>query len=153
MSYIDELIKKGLEWFNKFRYSLPRLPYADADFTRNLWIISMKKAIREFIRKYAKHVNKYDRTIIAQVLNKAIMKLYSFPELKDRFEKIITELLTPKFKSDISVKSSVILEIPKPLEAESQVAVDSQLITQLAIELTNTSSIGILSRVEFYISE
>ena len=92
MSLLDEVIAKGLEWFNKFRYSLPRLPYADADFTRNLWIISMKKGIREVIKAHEPYAYPNRKTELVAMLNKAIMKLYSYPELKSYYSDLIEEL-------------------------------------------------------------
>jgi len=92
MSLLDEVIAKGLEWFNKFRYSLPRLPYADADFTRNLWIISMKKGIREVIKAHEPYAQPYRKTELAAMLSKAIMKLYSFPQLKSYYDSLIDSL-------------------------------------------------------------
>jgi len=92
MSLLDEVIAKGLEWFNKFRYSLPRLPYADADFTRNLWIISMKKGIREVIKAHEPYANPRLLTTLVAVLNKCIAKLYGNPQLYDYCKKIVEEV-------------------------------------------------------------
>ena len=98
MSLLDEVIAKGLEWFNRWRYSIPRLPYADADFTRNLWIISMKKGIREVIKAHKPYTNPKLITDLSAMLNKAIMKLYSFPELKSYYDmKIDTEYTIAKY--------------------------------------------------------
>jgi len=92
MSLLDEVIQKGLEWFNRWRYSIPRLPYADADYTRNLWIISMKKGIREVIKAHEPYAQPYRKTELVAMLNKAIIKLYSFPQLKSYYDSLIDSL-------------------------------------------------------------
>jgi len=92
MTILSEVIQKGLEWFNKWKYSIPRLPYTDADYTRNLWIISMKKAIRWVIKAHEPYANRYRLTELSALLSKAIMQLYNCPQLKDYYDDLCTEI-------------------------------------------------------------
>jgi len=82
MTILDEIIAKGKEIFNELRYSIPRLPYTDADYTRNLWIIAMKRAIREVLREHKPYAKPYMLASLAPLINACIMRLYSCPSLK-----------------------------------------------------------------------
>jgi len=92
MTLLDEIIQKGKEIFNQLRYTLPRLPYADADYTRNLWILSMKRAIREVLREHEPYANRYLLTTLSAKLSECIMRLYQFPEMKSYYDSIIEDL-------------------------------------------------------------
>jgi len=154
MGYIDELMRILHELKSVFAYKFDIANiYGIADFRRNEFVFYGKKAIREFIRKYAKHVNKYRKTEVAQALNRAIMKLWNYPELRDTLEREITDLLIPTIKSDVGIESSVLFEIPKPLEFLSEIGVDSQIIFEYAPELECSSDVGIKSEVLFSIMD
>jgi len=92
MTLLDEIIQKGKQIFNELRYTLPRLPYTDADYTRNLWVLAMKRAIREVLRERKPYANRYLLTSLSAKLNECIMRLYQFPELKSYYDGIIEDL-------------------------------------------------------------
>ena len=92
MTILDEIIAKSKEIFNELRYSIPRLPYTDADYTRNLWIIAMKRAIREVLRERKPYAKPYMLTSLASLINACIMRLYSCPSLKSYYDTKIEDL-------------------------------------------------------------
>jgi len=92
MTLLDEIIEKGKEIFNELCYSIPRLPYTDADYTRNLWIIAMKRAIREVLREHKPYAKPYLLTSLSSLISACIMRLYSCPNLKEYYDSKIEEL-------------------------------------------------------------
>ncbi|RLE61982.1 MAG: hypothetical protein DRJ47_11395, partial [Thermoprotei archaeon] len=92
MTILDEVIAKSKEIFNELRYSIPRLPYTDADYTRNLWIIAMKRAIREVLREHKPYKNPYLLTSLSLLISACIMRLYSCPSLKSYYDMKIDDL-------------------------------------------------------------
>ena len=95
MSYFDEFLQLIAQMKAKFSYdmSIANL-YGIADFRRNEFVLYGKKAIREFIRLHKNELDKNRRQYVAQLLNKAVMTLYNYPELKSYFEAKLDELMS-----------------------------------------------------------
>jgi len=93
MGVLGELFEIIAELKRKYayRYDIPNL-YGIADFRRNEFIFYGKKAIREFIRRHEPYAQPYRKTELSAKLNKAIMKLWTYPELFDQLDSEITEL-------------------------------------------------------------
>ena len=95
MSYFDEFLQLIAQMKATFSYdmSIANL-YGIADFRRNEFVLYGKKAIREFIRLHKNELDKNRRQYVAQLLNKAVMTLYNYPELKSYFEAKLDELMS-----------------------------------------------------------
>jgi len=95
VSYFDEFLQLIAQMKAKFSYDMSIANfYGIADFRRNEFVLYGKKAIREFIRSHANELDKAKRQLVAQLLNKAVMTLYSYPELKSYFESRLEELMS-----------------------------------------------------------
>jgi len=95
MSYFDEFLQLIAQMKATFSYDMNIANfYGIADFRRNEFVIYGKKAIREFIRLYKDELDKNKRQLVAQLLNKAVMTLYSYPELKSYFSAKLDELMS-----------------------------------------------------------
>ncbi|MCD6131546.1 MAG: hypothetical protein J7J61_05535 [Candidatus Hydrothermae bacterium] len=95
MSYFDEFLQLIAQMRAKFRYDMNVANfYGIADFRRNEFVIYGKKAIREFIRSHANELDRNKRMLVSQLLNKAVMTLYNYPELKSYFESRLEELIS-----------------------------------------------------------
>jgi len=94
MSYFDEFLELINQMRAKFSYDFDVANfYGIADFRRNEFVIYGKKAIREFIRLHKDQLDKAKRQLVAQLLNKAVMTLWNYPELKSYFEAKLSELI------------------------------------------------------------
>jgi len=95
MSYFNEFLQLIAQMKAKFSYdmSIANL-YGIADFRRNEFVIYGKKAVREFIRLHKDELDKNKRQLTAQLLSKAVMTLYSYPELRSYFESRLEELMS-----------------------------------------------------------
>ena len=95
MSYFDEFLQLIAQMRATFRYDMNVLNlYGIADFRRNEFVIYGKKAVREFIRLHKNELDKNKRQLTAQLLSKAVMTLYSYPELRSYFESRLEELMS-----------------------------------------------------------
>jgi len=74
-----------------YRFDMPNI-YGIADFRRNEFIFYAKKSIREFIRRHEPYANKYRKTELAAALNRAIMKLWNYPEEFEQLDAEVTAL-------------------------------------------------------------
>jgi len=101
MAIVYEVIRKLNEMRKTYGYdfNIPNI-YGIADFRRNEFVFIAKKAIREVINKYKRSLIKHRISELTQCLNKAIMNLYTKPELIDYFDskcqKIFDEILLVK---------------------------------------------------------
>jgi len=97
MSVLGEIFEIMAELKQKYgyRYNMPNI-YGIADFRRNEFVFYGKKAIREWIRRNAKTLDRDERMYLSQVLNKAIMILWNYPELKTYFDELIENIISVK---------------------------------------------------------
>lgn len=93
MGVLGEIIEIMVELKQKYgyRYNMPNI-YGIADFRRNEFVFYGKKAIREFIRRHEPYAQPYRKTELSAKLNKAIMKLWIYPELFSDLDQEVTEL-------------------------------------------------------------
>ena len=93
MGVLAEVLEIAKQLKLKFGYDFTPLNlYGIADFRRNEFIFYAKKAIREFIKLHEPYANKYRKTELASALNRAIMKLWIYPDLFDQLDSELTEL-------------------------------------------------------------
>jgi len=95
MSYFEEFLQLIAQMRDTFRYDFSIANfYGIADFRRNEFVIYGKKAVREFIRLHKDELDKNKRQLVAQLLNKAVMTLWLYPEMKSYFEAKLEELMS-----------------------------------------------------------
>ena len=95
MSYFDEFLQLINQMRATFSYDMSIANfYGIADFRRNEFVIYGKKAIRGFIRSHASELDKNKRMLVSQLLNKAVMMLWLYPEMKSYFEAKLNELMS-----------------------------------------------------------
>ena len=89
LKILNEMVKARTELFN-----LPNI-HGIADFRRNEFIYHGKRAIKEWMKRQKYNNVRLDpdcRIKLTQKLMKAIMQLWSHPELYNYYAKIIDEL-------------------------------------------------------------
>ena len=93
MGVLHEIIAIVNELKRKYRYdfNIANL-YGIADFRRNEFVFYAKKAIREWIRRHSNEIDRYRRSELVQALNRAIMKLWLYPQLFDALDREVTQL-------------------------------------------------------------
>ena len=95
MSYFNEFLQLIAQMKAKFSYDMSIANfYGIADFRRNEFVIYGKKAVREFIRLHKDELDKNKRMLISQLLSKAVMTLWLYPEMKSYFESRLEELMS-----------------------------------------------------------
>jgi len=92
MSLLGEVIAKikELKAVYGYDFNIPNI-YGVADFRRNEFVFLAKKAIREVIRNHRNELDKHCRIQLVTLLNRAVMKLWSNPELYSKLEAEIEE--------------------------------------------------------------
>jgi len=93
MGVLGEIFQIMHELKQKYNYNFDLFNlYGIADFRRNEFVFYGKKAIREFIRRHEPYKYPYRKTELAGKLNKAIMKLWTCPQLFSELDLEITQL-------------------------------------------------------------
>jgi len=94
MGVLDEIFEIIAELKRKYGYhfDMPKI-YGIGDFRRNEFIFYGRKAIREWIRRNAETLDRDKRMYLSQILSKAIMTLWNYPELKSYYDSVIEELI------------------------------------------------------------
>jgi len=92
MTLLSEVIAKVKELKTVYGYDYNFLNvYGIADFKRNEFVFLAKKAVREVIRNHRNELDKHCRIQLVTLLNRAVMKLWSNPELYSKLEAEIEE--------------------------------------------------------------
>jgi len=87
MTLLSEVIAKIKELKTIYGYDYNFLNvYGIADFRRNEFVFLAKKAVREVIKEHKDELDKHCRIQLVTLLNRAVMKLWSNPELYDKLE-------------------------------------------------------------------
>ena len=93
MGVLGEIFKIIAELKKTYNYDFNLLDiHAIADFRRNEFIFYGKKAIREFIRRNEPYKYPYRKTELSAVLNRAIMQLWTYPQLFSYYDDLCTNL-------------------------------------------------------------
>jgi len=92
MTLLSEVIAKIKELKTVYGYdfNIPNI-YGVADFRRNEFVFLAKKAVREVIKEHEDELDKHCRIQLVTLLNRAVMKLWSNPELYSKLEAEIEE--------------------------------------------------------------
>jgi len=87
MTLLSEVIAKIKELKTVYGYdfNIPNI-YGVADFRRNEFVFLAKKAVREVIKEHEDELDKHCRIQLVTLLNRAVMKLWSNPELYSKLE-------------------------------------------------------------------
>jgi len=93
MGVLGEIFQIIAELKQKYGYKFDMFKlYGIGDFRRNEFIFYGKKAIREFIRRHEPYAQPYRKTELSAKLNKAIMKLWIYPQLFNDLDNEVTAL-------------------------------------------------------------
>jgi len=107
MTLLSEVIAKikELKAVYGYDFNIPSI-YGVADFRRNEFVFLAKKAIREIIRNHRNELDKHCRIQLVTLLNRAVMKLWSNPELYDKLETEVEteyELCVSKYVNNFAI--------------------------------------------------
>ena len=92
MSLLGEVIAKikELKAVYGYDFNIPNI-YGVADFRRNEFVFLAKKAVREVIKEHEDELDRLKKNILVQKCMKAIMKLWTNPELYSTLEQIVEQ--------------------------------------------------------------
>ena len=92
MTLLSEVIAKIKELKAVYGYDYNFLNvYGVADFRRNEFVFLAKKAVREVIKEHEDELDRLKKNILVQKCMKAIMKLWTNPELYNTLEQIVEQ--------------------------------------------------------------
>jgi len=92
MTLLSEVIAKIKELKTVYGYDYNFLNvYGIADFRRNEFVFLAKKAVREVIKEHEDELDRLKKNILVQKCMKAIMKLWTNPELYSTLEQIVEQ--------------------------------------------------------------